>query len=181
MATPAALGAEFDALDEVAATLPDEAVGAAIPETAPATAPATPATRPTRSATAAARRRDALYRRLLAGADLAAMAFALCAGVLLASGASASPYAVLAFPALVILAKALGLYDRDEHLVHKSTLEELPKLLQLSILVAFAVSLLQSPRVTPVRHGHLGLERDSNCCCPIRVFSARVRNCSSSR
>ena len=44
--------------------------------------------------------------------------------------------AVLVPPGFVILAKAAGLYDRDEHLIHKNTLGEVPSLFFLATLAA---------------------------------------------
>ena len=64
---------------------------------------------------AAARNRDSHFRRLLASADLL-----VCGSVLLATSyASATsqglePAALLALPVFLLLAKMLGLYDRDE-------------------------------------------------------------------
>jgi exopolysaccharide biosynthesis polyprenyl glycosylphosphotransferase len=46
-------------------------------------------------------------------------------------------WAVLAVPPLfVLLCKALGLYDRDEYLIHKTTLDEIPALFGISTLSA---------------------------------------------
>jgi exopolysaccharide biosynthesis polyprenyl glycosylphosphotransferase len=84
---------------------------------------------------------------MLALADMCALAAALSVGVVLVDGVALTPYVFLAFPALIVAAKVLGLYDRDQHLVHKTTLDELPILLQVSILVAFGASLLQGPLV----------------------------------
>ena len=45
-------------------------------------------------------------------------------------------YALAALPIVVVCAKLLGLYDRDEALIRKTTLDEAPKLFQLATLVA---------------------------------------------
>ena len=51
--------------------------------------------------------------------------------------------AVIAVPiALVVAAKSLGLYDRDAHLLHKSTLDEVPALFGLATLAALVIWLL---------------------------------------
>ncbi|MHB8233140.1 MAG: sugar transferase [Solirubrobacteraceae bacterium] len=44
---------------------------------------------------------------------------------------------IAAVPILVVCAKLTGLYDRDETLLRKTTLDEAPKLLQLATLCAF--------------------------------------------
>ena len=87
------------------------------------------------------RRRDAIFRRALAIADIVAVtaatlvaALALEPGVLLI-GSVAVP---LVF---VVMAKAMGLYDRDEHLLHRATLDEFPSLFGLATLAALVVSL----------------------------------------
>jgi exopolysaccharide biosynthesis polyprenyl glycosylphosphotransferase len=79
------------------------------------------------------RRRDALYRRLLAVADVFAAGLAVNLAIL-AGGARPTAYVLLALPLIVVLGKLLGLYDRDEYLLHKTTLDEAPKLLQVSLL-----------------------------------------------
>jgi exopolysaccharide biosynthesis polyprenyl glycosylphosphotransferase len=45
-------------------------------------------------------------------------------------------YALAALPIVVVCAKLLGLYDRDEALIRKTTLDEAPKLFELATLVA---------------------------------------------
>jgi exopolysaccharide biosynthesis polyprenyl glycosylphosphotransferase len=46
-------------------------------------------------------------------------------------------WAIVAVPPLfVVLCKALGLYDRDEHLIHKTTLDEIPALFGIATLSA---------------------------------------------
>ncbi len=39
-------------------------------------------------------------------------------------------------PLFIVVAKTLGLYDRDEHLLHKTTLDEMPALVGLATLTA---------------------------------------------
>jgi exopolysaccharide biosynthesis polyprenyl glycosylphosphotransferase len=83
------------------------------------------------------RRREATYRRALAVADAGAMGIALTAGALVFGEDSLTATGTLGALLLVILVmKALGLYDRDEHLLHKSTLEELPKLFEVASVSA---------------------------------------------
>jgi len=76
-------------------------------------------------------RRDAIYRRLLAISDIVALIAALVLGGIV-SGASATPFVLLSLPALIITAKVLGLYDRDQHLIRRTTLDEAPKLFQVA-------------------------------------------------
>ncbi len=87
-------------------------------------------------------RRDAIYRRLLAVADGLALGFAVGV-VALAFSDAPNAYALLALPFVVLLAKVFGLYDRDQHLIYKATLDELPKLFHLAVLVSFALLLSQ--------------------------------------
>ena len=88
------------------------------------------------------RRRDAIFRRTLAAADVLSVGLALlvCA---VAFGDEHLRPAVIAVPiALVVAAKSLGLYDRDAHLLHKSTLDEVPALFGLATLAALVIWLL---------------------------------------
>jgi len=91
----------------------------------------------------AVRRRDAIFRRLLALADQLGTAAALLVVVLVA-GHELHPGALVVLPTVLLLGKLLGLYERDELVIHKSTLEEAPKLLQLSVLFAIFVWLVES-------------------------------------
>ncbi len=83
--------------------------------------------------------RDAVFRRLLGIADLAA-----AAGGLLVSGAlrghAAGLVAAVTVPAIVLLAKMTGRYHHDEVVLRKSTLDEIPALLGLAAAFALAWS-----------------------------------------
>lgn len=82
-----------------------------------------------------ARKRDALFRRTLAIADMAAIVIATLSAVTFGGDALVLP--AIAVPILfVAVVKALGLYDRDEHLLHKSTLDEVPALFGIATLAA---------------------------------------------
>jgi exopolysaccharide biosynthesis polyprenyl glycosylphosphotransferase len=85
--------------------------------------------------------RDAVFRRLLAVADLAA---ALGGQVLLSSvsGRRPTPAALLSAPLIVAMAKGAGRYDHDDVVLRKSTLDEIPALLTLAAAYALACSLL---------------------------------------
>jgi exopolysaccharide biosynthesis polyprenyl glycosylphosphotransferase len=76
-------------------------------------------------------RRDALFRRLVAAADLLAAAGGL--GTLsLYSGHPLALVSVVTIPAIVVLAKFMGRYDHDDVVLRKSTLEEIPALATLA-------------------------------------------------
>jgi exopolysaccharide biosynthesis polyprenyl glycosylphosphotransferase len=84
---------------------------------------------------AASMRRDALYRRLLVTADVVAMVGAFVITLTLSSHTLQLTWAtVAAVPTLLLGAKLFGLYDRDEALLRKTTLDEAPKLMQLATL-----------------------------------------------
>ena len=84
---------------------------------------------------AACMRRDALFRRMLLGADVVAVVGAFVLTVALSHRSLQLTWAGIAgVPILVVCAKLTGLYDRDETLLRKTTLDEAPKLLQLATL-----------------------------------------------
>ncbi len=87
----------------------------------------------------AAERRDSTFRRLLGVADLVAAGAALVATGAIFVGTSMPLFAALIV--LVPVAKMNGLYDRDEYVLNKTTLDEVPKLLTVAlvfVLSAFA-------------------------------------------
>lgn len=87
-------------------------------------------------------RRDALLRRMLLMADLAAIvgAFGLMIGLSSTSPRLMWPRLMwpllVGVPILLVGAKLAGLYDRDEALLHKTTLEETPRLFHMATLCA---------------------------------------------
>jgi exopolysaccharide biosynthesis polyprenyl glycosylphosphotransferase len=88
---------------------------------------------------AACMRRDALFRRSLLIADLVAIVGALVLTVVLSSRRvplHLTWESLAGVPILLLGAKLLGLYDRDETLLRKTTLDEAPKLFQLATLSA---------------------------------------------
>ena len=90
--------------------------------------------------TPASRRRDAVNRRLLACADVLAAAAALLVGVVvLGEGNSLGPPAALLLPLVVFVGKVAGLYDRDQSLIRKASLDEFPKLFQVATLYTLIV------------------------------------------
>jgi exopolysaccharide biosynthesis polyprenyl glycosylphosphotransferase len=87
----------------------------------------------------ASQRRDALFRRSLAVADCAALWLALTTVVAIFPSLELRPAALATLPPAVLAAKLLGLYDRDETLLRKTTLEEMPKLFHLATLCSLLI------------------------------------------
>jgi exopolysaccharide biosynthesis polyprenyl glycosylphosphotransferase len=86
---------------------------------------------------AACMHRDSVFRRLLVTADVLAIVSAFVLTVELSRRSLQLTWAVLAaVPIMVVCAKLTGLYDRDETLLRKTTLDEAPKLFQLATLCA---------------------------------------------
>ena len=84
-------------------------------------------------------RRDAIYRRALAFADIASAAIAVLVGVPILGDDALNPLALLALPLVLVVGKVAGLYDRDEHLVRRTTLDEVPTLFWAATLYAFLI------------------------------------------
>lgn len=87
-------------------------------------------------------RRDARFRRALASADLLAGVVAILA-VVVGLGTRPGPVVVVMLPLVVALSKIAGLYDRDDSLLGKSTLDEVPALFQLATIYALLFWLMQ--------------------------------------
>ena len=86
---------------------------------------------------AASLRRDALFRRMLLLADIIAIAGVFLAVTQLSPRPLALTWLSIAgLPLLLLGAKLFGLYDRDEALLRKTTLDEVPKLFHLATLCA---------------------------------------------
>ena len=122
-------------------------------ELATATARAAGAVAPSREERAAAERpiregrrrrstmrRQAISRRSLALADMiaAGLALALCVGVL-SDGDSLHLTTLLALPLVVVAGKIQRIYERDELVLNKSTIDEAPNLFQLATVYALIV------------------------------------------
>ena len=82
--------------------------------------------------------RDAIFRRLLAVADLVA-ALGAVATTNAITGRHA-PFSLVAVPLIVLISKLFGRYDHDEVVLHKSTLDEVPSLLTVAGSFALAWS-----------------------------------------
>jgi exopolysaccharide biosynthesis polyprenyl glycosylphosphotransferase len=88
--------------------------------------------------------REGLYRRSLGVADAVAAVVALTLIVVWDAGAQFEPWVLLAMPVVVLVAKICGLYERDELVLKKTTLDEAPALLQIAGLFALLVFLGQN-------------------------------------
>jgi exopolysaccharide biosynthesis polyprenyl glycosylphosphotransferase len=92
-----------------------------------------------------ARRRETLVRLALVAADVAAFAAAMLV-VAAVTGAHLTLWVVALLPGYVLLAKMAGLYDRDQFVLHKTTLDEAPALVAvaaISVLVIEGVQALE--------------------------------------
>ena len=86
-------------------------------------------------------RREISFRRLLGAADLAAVAITVAVVSFIVGDKALQPAAAAIPVAFILLMKAVGLYDRDEHLLHKTTLDEVPRLLAVSTATVLALFL----------------------------------------
>jgi exopolysaccharide biosynthesis polyprenyl glycosylphosphotransferase len=125
---------------------PDGSVGPVHGETPYATVPTDEALarRPIveRSGDRASGRRDRTYRRSLALSDALAIVASLFVSVQFVGGAVPRVTALLAIPCVIVVAKSIGLYDRDELLLRKTTLDEAPQLFQVATVLALVAALL---------------------------------------
>src|ERR1700729_3632162 len=81
--------------------------------------------------------RDSIFRRTLVVADTVAILSAFLVTIALSSRSLQLTWASIAgLPILLIGAKIFGLYDRGDALLHKTTLDEAPKLFQVATLCA---------------------------------------------
>src|SRR5215212_5109625 len=87
--------------------------------------------------------RDRLFRRLLALSDALAASLALVVGISVLGDDAVRPAAALFVPLAVLLSKCIGLYDRDDLLLNKTTLDDTPALVQLATLYTLLVWLLE--------------------------------------
>jgi exopolysaccharide biosynthesis polyprenyl glycosylphosphotransferase len=96
-----------------------------------------------RDARAEIARRDAIFRRALAGADVLGAGCAAPAAIASLGDAALRPAALLALPLVLVAGKLQGAYDRDELLINKTTLDQAPQVLQLATLTTLLFVLLQ--------------------------------------
>jgi len=99
--------------------------------------------------------REAVFRSGLAIADVLAAAVALLICVTVLGDDLLTPLALLALPLVVVAGKAHRLYDRDELLLNKTTLDQAPQLFQCATLYTLLVLLLQDQFID----GGLGIDQ----------------------
>src|SRR5215212_11059365 len=92
-------------------------------------------------------RRDTHYRRALGLADVLSAVIAVTVGIQLIDDNHLRAGAILALPLAVLVSKVAGLYDRDELLVNKTTLDEAPTLFQAATLYTLLIWLFDSVMV----------------------------------
>jgi FlaA1/EpsC-like NDP-sugar epimerase len=98
-------------------------------------------------------RRDALGRLALLGGDLVVVVVCLFAVTLMFADSSFLPAWVAAFlPIYALLAKMAGLYDRDQFILHKTTLDETPALVAVAAIFALFVEGVQAVQYTGGSH-----------------------------
>jgi exopolysaccharide biosynthesis polyprenyl glycosylphosphotransferase len=100
-------------------------------------------------------RRESVYRRLLAVADVVSAAVAMVLSVQALGDDLLRWQSWLALPVVVAVLKIQGLYDRDGLLLNKTTLDEAPRLFQAATLYTLVFSVLQTTLIT----GRLGAEQ----------------------
>jgi exopolysaccharide biosynthesis polyprenyl glycosylphosphotransferase len=88
---------------------------------------------------AATYHRDAVYRRALGIADVVSAMIAVLIGVSVLGEDALNPMAVLALPLVLLVGKLTGIYDRDEHLLRKAMLDEIPTLFWVATLYTLLI------------------------------------------
>lgn len=84
-------------------------------------------------------RRDHVFRWTLLAADLGATAVALAVATAVTGTPGLGPGVLLVLPLVALAGKVGGLYDRDELVIRKSSLDEAPLLAQLTALYALVI------------------------------------------
>ena len=94
-------------------------------------------------------RRQAAYRRSLAVADMVAAGLALVLSLgALSTDANLHLATLLALPLVVLAGKIQGVYERDDLVLNKSTIDEAPKLFQLATFYALLVYVFDGQLLT---------------------------------
>jgi exopolysaccharide biosynthesis polyprenyl glycosylphosphotransferase len=100
-----------------------------------------------------ARRRDTIGRLGLLAADMVAVVAAtFVVTVLPFSEAELTPWVIAYLPFYALLAKMAGLYDRDQFVLHKTTLDEAPTLVATAAIFALAIEGIQAIQYTGGSH-----------------------------
>jgi len=97
---------------------------------------------------AAVEARDRVFRRMLAYADVLSVCLALLVCINALGDDALRATTLLGIPLVVLLGKLQGLYDRDELLIRKTTLDEVPQLFQLATFYTLVFWLLDGVLVT---------------------------------
>ncbi len=86
-------------------------------------------------------RRDSLLRRGLALVDVVSAFVALLAviNIIDVGRVRLAPGALLIIPFVLLAGKVIGLYDRDQHVLRKTTIDETPSIFYLAVLYSLAV------------------------------------------
>jgi exopolysaccharide biosynthesis polyprenyl glycosylphosphotransferase len=98
-----------------------------------------------------ARRREAIGRLLLVLADVSAVTLSLVIVATL-SQASYTWWLALLIPFYVLLTKSAGLYDRDQFVLHKTTLDETPSLVAVGAIFVLLTEAVQGLEFTGRSH-----------------------------
>jgi exopolysaccharide biosynthesis polyprenyl glycosylphosphotransferase len=88
-------------------------------------------------------RRDVAGRVALLQADVVALAASMVV-LSLVTSATLTPWIAALVPVFALLAKSAGLYDRDQYVLHKTTLDEGPSLLGVSAIFALLIEATQA-------------------------------------
>jgi exopolysaccharide biosynthesis polyprenyl glycosylphosphotransferase len=138
--------------ESVHAYAPAQAVGLEAPATSLPPADPVPVLDPSPDRVgarlAASRRRSAIGRRAVALADCAALLGSLAFAAAVWPSASPRWTALLAVPLFVVVVQAVGLYDRDDHRLHKTTVDEVPMLFGLATVTTLLLWLGEGAIVT---------------------------------
>jgi hypothetical protein len=131
--------------------------------------------------------RDRTFRRMLMYADLLATSVALLFAVWLLGDDQLTPMSVLALPLVVGVSKLKGLYDRDELLIRKTTMDQAPAIFESATLYTLVVWLARRvpgrgwawprpgpvPLVRPLRDDRARAPRCSPACAAHHAGRAR--------
>ncbi len=98
-----------------------------------------------------ARRRETVGRWALVAADIGAVTLSLLLTSAL-SGARLTLWLVVLLPFYLLLSKAAGLYDRDQFVLHKTTLDEMPRLVAVAAMFVLLVEAVQGLEFTGRSH-----------------------------